>query len=546
MTAPEPGGPFSFADPREKVVDRDRLEALRSTGLIAAGPHLALDAITRLAARTTSAPNAMVSLVDAERQVFASRHRPAAGSAGAACETPLSFSYCQYVVGNDAVLVVEDARQHPALADHPATVEDGVVAYAGVPLRDPVGHVLGALCVTDVVPRRWTEDDLDGLRDLATAVESKIALRLSRRETHLDRERLQHVLDGAANTLVVIATADGVIASINRPAAELLGRDASSYLGTTTLSDLAGLGRPLGPAPGPGEPRDWALETADGEQRVISVRVSTLLDADGELEGHVLVGDDVSTHRQAEQLLRDTIAHQAEVVRRLEALDTARQDFIATASHELRTPVTSILGFTELLAEGAAGRLSTLQDDLVDRVGRNSRRLLHLIEDLLSLTRLDANVPDLRTDVAVAPLATRAWEAMRPELDARDLRTALEVELEDVVVQGDPVQLERALVNLLTNAVKFTPDGGSVHLAVRQHEAGVVLEVADTGHGIDPEERGQVFDPFFRTRDTHVKAIPGSGVGLTVVKRVVEAHGGSISVDSDVGCGTTVRVVLPA
>ncbi|GAA0978319.1 Alkaline phosphatase synthesis sensor protein PhoR [Nocardioides aquaticus] len=537
--------PFTFDDPTPTVLDAGRLRALRNTGLLALGRHPALDAITRLAARATDSPTALVSLIDAERQVFPSRHGWTDDLADVTRETPLALSFCKYVVANDAPLVVEDARVHPTLATSPGTLEGGAVAYAGVPLHDPCGHVLGALCVTDVVPRQWSEQHLEGLRDLATAAETKIALRLSTREIELDRERLMHVLDGAANTMVVIAAADGVITTMNEQAAELLGHEASAFVGSATLLDLAALADPTVPKAARGEAQDWTVATADDGPRVVSVRTSTLLDGVGDVEGYVVIGDDVSAHRQAEQVLRDTVSRQAEAVRRLEALEVARNDFIATASHELRTPVTSINGFTELLAEGIVGELTPPQRDLVARIGRNSRRLLHLIEDLLNLTRLDATVPDVRTDVAVGPLALRAWESIQPELAARDLETALEVSAGDVVVQGDPVQLERALLNLLTNAVKFTPDGGAVALSVLPHEAGVMFEVADTGRGIAADEQAHVYEPFFRTRDTHEKAVPGSGVGLTVVKRVVDAHGGQVLLDSEVGRGTTVRVVLP-
>ncbi len=533
--------PFTFDDPAGTVNDGRRLEALRNTGLLHVRHQPALDAITRLAAMTTAAPTALVSLVDSERQVFSSRYD--GDDHDAQDQTPLSHSFCRFVVVNDAPLVVEDAREHPVLFDHPGLVEDGVVAYAGYPLHDPSGEVLGALCVVDSVPRQWTEQHLAGLRDLAVAVETKIALRLSRRETHLDHARLMHVLDGAANTAVIIADAVGVIDTINRAASLLLGHDAASVVGSWTLRDVATLARRSGPDAGPGEARDWTV-LADGQQRVISVRTSTLYDVNGDVDGYVLVGDDVSAHRHAAQVLRDTVDRQAEVVRRLEALDTARDDFIATASHELRTPVTSILGFTELLAEGVVGRLTEAQSDLVGRVDRNSRRLLHLVEDLLNLTRLDATGVH-PTDVDVDALAVRAWESIQPELEARDLEATLEIAPMRVVTRGDAVQLERALLNLLMNAMKFTPDGGSVSLVVGPHEAGVMLEVADSGRGIEASEQEFVFEPFFRTQDAQVKAVPGSGVGLTVVRRIVEAHGGQILLRSEVGCGTTVRIVLP-
>jgi signal transduction histidine kinase len=420
-----------------------------------------------------------------------------------------------------------------------------VVAYAGFPVHAPSGEVLGALCVVDLVPRTWTSAHLSGLQHLATAVDTKIALRLSRREVHLDHERLMHVLDGAAHTLIIICDVAGVIRKMNRAAEAAFG--PVERVGTRTLSGLAGGERPWDHGGGLGEAQDWTLSPPYGEQSVFSVRVNALRDPEGEVVGYIVVADDVSARRRSEDLLRDTVGKQAEAVEHLEALEAQRSTFIETVSHELRTPVTSILGYTELLADGECGDLTPPQHDLVSRLVRNGRRLQHLIEDLLTLDRIESGEvgPD-RTEVDVKLLAQQAWDGLQTHLAGRDLRTTMELAPDIAGVSGDQAQLGRALLNLLTNAVKFTPDGGAVRLSVWTDPRGVTFEVRDTGHGISQDDLDAVFEPFFRTRDAHLNAVPGSGIGLAVVRRIIEAHGGEIALDSVVGRGTEVRFTIPA
>ncbi len=534
---------FVFSDTDGRIDDPRRLERLRSTGLLTAHRRPALDAITHLAAELTGAESALVMLVDVDRQIAPSRYGPD-GKHGDPYETPISRSMCQYVVMNDAPLIVGDARAHPVLSSHPAVREGSLVAYAGFPIHAPDGEVLGALCVLDVVPRTWTPSHLSGLKDLSTVVDTKVALRLSRREVALDHQRLLHVLDGAAHTLIVIADRDGVIRTVNHAAEAALGIVVDD-VGTRTLTDVLGHQRPWRPEGDLDDAQDWIF-LRDGRQEIFSVRVSTLYDADGVVDGYIVVGDDVSARRTAEDLLRDTVRKQAEAVDRLEALDAQRSTFVATASHELRTPVTSILGSAELLADGHYGELTLPQRGAVDRLVRNGRRLHHLIEDLLSWDRIGSDHHVLvRTEVDVRRLSERAWTSLREHLEGRDLTATLEVPDDVPDVPGDATQLERVLVNLLTNAIKFTPDGGAVRLSVWAEPDGVVFEVGDTGTGIAEDDHTAVFEPFFRTSDAHTNAIQGSGIGLSVVRRVVEAHGGRVSLTSAVGEGTSVRVTLP-
>lgn len=527
---------FVFHDLDEQIEDPQRLKVLRDTGLLSAWNRPALDAVTHLAAQMTGALASMVTLVEVDRQVFPSV-QGLDGPPDEPDETSISHSLCKFVVMNDAPLVVSDARTHPVLADHPAVAGGKVVAYAGVPVHAPDGEVMGALCVIDQVARDWTPEHLSGLTDLARTVDTEIALRLSRRALHLDHERLTRVLEGTSHTLILVADVDGVIRTMNH-AAEVALSAAADLLPPGSVSDAAGSRRPWEPAGGPDDAPEVTVQLPSGEQRTYAIRVSAVCDHEGELDGYVVVGEEVSTHRGAQDVPRD------DLVQRLRALDDQRSTFIATANHELRTPLTNILISSELLGDGA-DRLSDRQRGLIDVVVRNGRRLQQLVEDMLGFCQIQSSPESDRSEVDVRRLVDQAWDHVQVQLGGRELITALDVPPDVPDVVGNLAQLDRVLCNLLINAINFTPDGGTVALTVESGSDGVTFEVRDTGRGIAEHDREAVFQPFFCTHDGRTDATQGAGIGLAVARRIVESHGSHVSLTSVLGEGTTMSFTLP-
>lgn len=548
-----------FVDTEGRLGDPRRLRRLLDTGLLNSAGDPSLDRLAKLAASFTGTSIALVSLVEETRQFY-----PGAfglpDEVEEARESPLSHSMCQYVVMHDAPLVVDDVNEHPGLDGAPCVRDYGVRAYAGFPLHGPDNEVLGAMCALENDPVAWTPEQLSTLQDLACAVETELALRLRTRDVELARARLRQAIDGADHTGFIAADRDGTITVVNRAAEMLVGACADDLVGKWKLNELTKLFRHAAPA-APGRagdtdpaaqlerrgPGEWIVENELGTRRIVSIRLTVLHDARGEKDGYVLVGNDVTAHHQTQAALHDVIGKQADAVDRLLELDRARHDFIATASHELRTPVTSIVGFTELLSEGAAGPLTPDQARLLDRVDANGKRLLHLMEDLLNLSAIEARGPAaLERSVldATAP-GVRAWKSLQPLLRGRRLQADLIVADDLPNVYGDVVQLERAIHHLLSNSVKFTPDGGSITFSIVRENDDVVFEVADTGVGIREDEHLELFDPFFRTSEAHTLATPGAGLGLAVVRGIVEAHGAEIDVTSQRDVGTTVRIRMP-
>jgi signal transduction histidine kinase len=230
---------------------------------------------------------------------------------------------------------------------------------------------------------------------------------------------------------------------------------------------------------------------------------------------------------------------------RLLELDRLKDEFVATASHELRTPLTSLSGYLEMSLDPAEGPLSPTRESHLRIVQRNADRLAALVDQLLFLARADSHPLELdRQPVDLADVLNEAAETARPAAAAKDISLVIAGEPPQGVVADRP-QLIKIVDNLVANAVKFTPEGGSVRLSARGEGDTGVLEVTDTGLGIPHAEQSDLFNRFFRGTNAIEKAIPGSGLGLAISQVIAEAHGGTIELESTAGVGSTFRLVLP-
>jgi signal transduction histidine kinase len=226
-------------------------------------------------------------------------------------------------------------------------------------------------------------------------------------------------------------------------------------------------------------------------------------------------------------------------------LDRMRDAFVATVSHELRTPLTSISGFLEMMHEEEQA-LGESGKRYLDVIRRSTERLHALVEDLLLIAQIEAKRVELDLlPVDVADLARSAVEAQRPAAEEKGVTVEVVTD-HPPIVRADRIRLTQVLDNLVSNAVKFTDEGGSVLVHLGENGKGVELVVSDTGIGIPADEQGQLFSRFFRASTATQHAIPGTGLGLSISRALVEQHGGTISVESTVGKGTRVTVSIPA
>lgn len=249
---------------------------------------------------------------------------------------------------------------------------------------------------------------------------------------------------------------------------------------------------------------------------------------------------------QARVDLEAVSATERAALEKLRIVDQTRTEFLATVIHELRTPMTNITGYTQLLQDGDAGVLTAVQQRLVDAIDRNSGRLEALADDLLTLARLEQGAAvDEHTDVDLCDVVGTTESALRELIDARRLAVTFVVPSTPVPVSGDARHLERLLSNLITNAVKFTEDGGWVRCVLRDEGSLACLEVSDNGIGIPTAEQGDLFTRFFRGSTAQDHEIQGSGLGLNIIESIAHNHRGDVSLVSAEGEGTTVTVTLP-
>ncbi|MDT9591935.1 ATP-binding protein [Nocardioides zeae] len=381
-------------------------------------------------------------------------------------------------------------------------------------------------------------------------------------EAHRERELVRRIMDSAHRTAIIGTDRRGRITLFNRGAETLLGYRADEVLGHSPelllpRAELQTLAEAAGTAPEfhriaraltseSAEPRDWRLRRKSGEVRTHSVTLTQMRDEDGAVVGYVCTSEDVTARVQRQDALLAALLTEREAVERLEQADRMKDALVSTVSHELRTPLTSILGYTTMLVDGDLGDLSPTVQQTMERILGNGERLRSLVEDLLVLSRVNAGALDLEAQpLDLRDVVRTAHEVVAPSLAQRRLDLRIELPDESALVDGDVSMLERVVLNLFTNALKFTPDGGQVVVTVTLETDEVVLEVSDTGLGIPVEEQDQLFTQFFRSSVAKREAIQGTGLGLSIARAIVDQHGGVIGATSEPGIGSTFLVVLP-
>jgi PAS domain S-box-containing protein len=341
-------------------------------------------------------------------------------------------------------------------------------------------------------------------------------------------------------------------------AAEVVGRPLAVVVPPSRMSELSSVARRINAGQGVEDHETHGLRK-DGTEVAVSLTVSPIRDDSGRVTGAAVIARDI-THLKRQQsqlealLAKERVARAeaegaqqalAEQNERLRELDRLKDEFIALVSHELRTPLTSIHGYLELLIDGGAGDLSAEQERFLTVVQRNSKRLMQLVGDLLFMAQVEAGKLELDLEeVDLRELVGDSIEAARPIAAERQIEVVAKVGKTPSML-GDRSRLSQVLDNLISNALKFTPASGRVSVKVKVAGDEAVVEIADTGVGIPSGEQDRLFERFFRSSNVTEQAIPGTGLGLTIAKTIVERHEGTISIESVEGEGTTVRVRLP-
>lgn len=552
--------------------EADRVAALRDLGILDTPAEPPFDSLVQLAAHVCNTPIALVSLVDEKRQWFKARFGLDVK------ETAREVAFCTHTILEDRMLEVCDARLDARFADNPfVTGAPQFRFYAGVPIQTREGFSLGTVCVIDVVPRRLDSEQRWMLQIIAEQVTAQIELRRSLTEVAdllraLDHERvlLRSVLQSATGYGVIGTTPSGTINIFNRGAEKLLGYLADEVLGRTTpllFHDRDEVARRAAELDvqdpfevfvdvarrGESERREWIWVRKDGSRLPVVLTVTAMRDEANKLIGFIGIGQDLTEERRSErerQRLVDERRAHAEALRVAEAANRAKDEFLAVFSHELRTPLTAVLGWAHLLRSSplapTAIESARLQRGLAV-IENNANALLHEVESILDVKRTVAG--NIELSCALLDLGAHVREAVHavtPVAEAAGLTLTLSIAPGTPPIRADAARLQQIVNNLLANAIKFTPRGGRIDVRVDQLGSHLRLTVADSGEGISPEFLPRMFERFLQADSSRTRPHGGLGIGLAIVKHLVELHGGTVTAESSgPGQGTTLTVFLP-
>ena len=333
---------------------------------------------------------------------------------------------------------------------------------------------------------------------------------------------------------ILLSTSDGIIVfdaddrvTFANPAAEtLLGRGAEELVGLITDTwTIFGLATdPEGPVQETGtQTREVRME--EPAHRIVDVRVDPVFDDRHAYLGSVCTIRDVTAEREAMQM---------------------KNEFVSTVSHELRTPLTSIKGYIDLILDGEAGEVNEIQQEFLSIVKENSDRLVELINDMLDISRIESGRIVLKVQpLDIAERVCGAVNTFKAVLDQQGRSIHVDVPDELPKAAGDPDRVGQVLINFISNAIKYSPEGGDVYVSADFEDDRVKVGIRDEGIGIAPEDQARLFTKFYRVDSSLTREIGGTGLGLSICKSIIELLGGEVGVDSEQGKGSTFWFTLP-
>ena len=361
---------------------------------------------------------------------------------------------------------------------------------------------------------------VENINDIIPVLQEKIVA------AHAERGKLEAVFTSMAEGIVVL-DARSRIETVNRGLERMIGRRREEIVGMTPLEAFRNI------------PLHDALERFRGSRETVYQEVSL-----GD-DHPVMMDVTISAVQGEEGGERKTILVFHDVTR-LKKLERVRTDFVANVTHEIRTPLTAIIGFVETLLQGAVDDPQTARKFL-ETVRENAQRLNRLVDDLLTLSGFELGEMTLRPEsVSLADLLDQVLAVVTPLAAGKSLRIVREIPAETPRITADRDRLAQILLNIADNAVKFTPAGGTVTVTASTEEPEyLTVRIADTGVGIPKGEIPRLGERFYRADRTRSRELGGTGLGLSIVKHLMKAHGGRMEIDSTLGRGTTVTLHFP-
>jgi PAS domain S-box-containing protein len=415
-------------------------------------------------------------------------------------------------------LILENLARARSLTDE--TLDGTIKSVIALPIRSK-DRVPAVMWVGYGEVRQFEASEIDLLSTLVgqTAVLVENARLFQSAEG--GRQRLAAILASTTDAVLVTDRDDRILLA-NPAAGQAFGVEADQVIGKKIAeTDLASvLKRIFGGSLSEGEALNEEVPLPDG--RTLYASVSAIWSSDGQRIGRVAVMRDI-TH--------------------LKELDELKSDFVATVSHDLRAPLTFMRGYTTMLP--MVGELTEKQRDYVDKILEGVGQMSELIDDLLDLGRVEAGVGMERKPCHLGAILIEAVDGMRVRAITKGITLRLEPPQGTAVVAGDAALLRQMVANLVDNAIKYTPEGGTVTVGLSTHDEQAAIRVADTGIGIAPDDQVRLFEKFYRIKRRDTADVPGTGLGLAIVKSIVERHGGRVWVESELNKGSVFHTLLP-
>ncbi len=419
-----------------------------------------------------------------------------------------------------APLTVEDASSDARLVQADPILAAGYAAYLGVPLSGPEGTALGVLAVYARRPRTWRPEEVEALQALAGNTSAALANAELYSRVSLEKERSVAILANIADGIVAVDR-DGKVVLWNAAAELITGVPQEEAIGRTTTQVL-----------------QRQLESGDDEshsgQRLVSILIggeevwlslseAVMRDPLGAVAGRIFAFRDISADRMVEQV---------------------KSDFVAAVSHELRTPLTSIYGFAETLLRQDIPFGEEERRTFLGYIASESERLTDIVDQLLNVARLDAG--DLHVELGRIDVGSVVSEVVETVEVSNGHRFEIDLPDEPLAAEADPDKVRQVFNILVENALRYSPQGGTVTVGARRNDDRVEVRVVDEGMGIPASEREWIFRKFYRAESAARDGAAGTGLGLFIAKELVNAMGGRIWVDSTEGEGSSFAFELPA
>lgn len=518
--------------------EKERLAALEKLKILDTPAEERFDRITAVAAHLFKVPISTVTLVDSNREWFKSCYGLDNG------EGERAISFCGYAMLADGIFIIQDTKADPRFADNPMVLNAPFIRfYAGVATFSADGYRIGTFCIKDTKPRNLTEEQIADLKALAAWAELELNTHelsralAARKESERNLKEINAKDEAFLKSIgegLIVTDQEGKVILASKAALELTGYSLDQLYGKVWANDVPIVEDeyskriPYEKTPVYGALHNRSTLTTKffykiktGKRFPVLVTAAPVI-LDGKNQGAVVVFRDITKE---------------------EEIDRAKSEFISLASHQLRTPLSAIKWFTELLNDT---KITKEQAEFMDNISKSTERMIELVNSLLNISRIESG------RIAVNPQPTSLARLVEDIIS--NIQQSIDVKKLQLIVTADPdlpeINVDQKMIrivyeNLLTNAIKYTPESGKLSVSIQRQGEEIISKVTDTGLGIPRKDYGRIFSKFYRGDNVIKVESEGTGLGLYLTKAIIDSSKGKIGFESTEGKGTTFWFSLP-